>query len=129
MPGRGTTSEATRYDYAVENLAPGRYAFRLRQIDLDGTASVSPAVELVVGLDAALTVEARGRAVHVATREAASVRVEAFDALGRRVALLFDGPLGAAEARAVELSGLAAGMYVVRATTAHARATAPLVVR
>ncbi len=129
VPGRGTTSETNRYDYAVENLAPGRHAFRLHQIDLDGTASVSPTVELVVGLDAPLTLETRGRAVHVATREAASVRVEAYDALGRRVAVLFEGTLGAGEAHSVELDGFAAGVYVVRALSARATASAPVVVR
>jgi hypothetical protein len=48
--------------------------------------------------------------------EAQTVRVEVLDALGRRVALLHDGPLaaGAAHRLAFEGSGLPSGVYVVR---------------
>ena len=54
--------------------------------------------------------------VPVALAEAGAVRVGVFDVLGRRVAVLWDGPL-AAGAHALRLDGAAlpAGLYVVRA--------------
>ena len=46
-----------------------------------------------------------------------TVRVEAFDLLGRRVAVLHDGPLAAGTHRLVlDGTGLPAGVYVVRST-------------
>lgn len=47
--------------------------------------------------------------------EAGTVRAEAFDALGRRVAVLFDGPAGAGPLRlTLGGAGLAPGVYAVR---------------
>jgi len=48
-----------------------------------------------------------------------AVRVEAFDALGRRVAVLHDGPLSAGtHALSLDAAALTPGLYVVRATGA-----------
>ena len=49
---------------------------------------------------------------------AARVTAEIVDVLGRRVALVHDGPVaaGAATAFTVRLDGLAPGVYVLRAT-------------
>ncbi len=51
------------------------------------------------------------------------VRVEAFDVLGRRVAVLFDGTTGGGTVRALALTGLAPGVYAVVATGETFRAT------
>ncbi len=37
VPGRGTTTEISSYSYIDENLNSGRYNYRLKQIDFDGT--------------------------------------------------------------------------------------------
>ena len=60
---------------------------------------------------------ARGAATVVLTlAEASEVRVVVYDVLGREVAVLAEGPLGAGEhALAFEVAGLPAGLYVVRA--------------
>ncbi len=57
----------------------------------------------------------------LAVAEAQAVRVELYDALGRRVALVHDGDLAARQAVTLDLpaQGLAAGAYVVRLTGAH----------
>ena len=62
---------------------------------------------------------ARGAAtVTVAMPTAGPVRVEAFDALGRRVALLHDGPLAAGtHTLGLDAAALPPGVYVVRAVT------------
>ncbi len=120
VPGHGTTAEAHTYAVAVTGLAPGRYAFRLRQMDLDGAATHSAAVEATVGVGAPVVLAvtpnpARGPVrVQVAVREAQAVTVEAFDALGRRVATLYAGPLDAGASQAFALPSLPPGAYVVR---------------
>ena len=56
--------------------------------------------------------------LRLALPEAATVRAEAYDALGRRVAVLFDGEAAAGDvALTLHGEGLAPGVYVVRAVT------------
>ncbi len=50
MPGHGTTAEPSHYACSIADLAPGRFRFRLRQVDFDGVASYSAAVELSVAM-------------------------------------------------------------------------------
>jgi len=59
----------------------------------------------------------------------ANVRAEAFDALGRRVAVLHEGALPAGAHRLVLADGLAAGVYVVRATAGGEALARRVVVR
>ena len=73
---------------------------------------------------------ARGSAtVEVSMPEAGVLRAEVVDALGRRVAVLHDGPLGAGtHALRLEASRLPAGVYVVRASAGGAVVTRRLTV-
>lgn len=73
---------------------------------------------------------AGGRAEVVLTlAEAQAVRVSAVDALGREVALVFDGPAGAGErVVGIDTSGWPAGVYVVRAVAGGRVVSARLVV-
>lgn len=60
---------------------------------------------------------------------AQAVRVAVFDVLGRRVAVLHDGPLGAGMHRLrLDAAALPAGVYVVRATAGSERITRKLIV-
>ncbi len=52
-----------------------------------------------------------------------AVTVAVYDALGRRVALLHDGPVGAEQAFSVDVSRLPAGLYVVRASGSAVQST------
>ena len=61
--------------------------------------------------------------------EATKARVAVFDVLGRRVAVLYDGPLGAGAHRLrLDAAALPAGVYVVRAVAGSERITRTLVV-
>ncbi|MEM6785721.1 MAG: T9SS type A sorting domain-containing protein, partial [Bacteroidota bacterium] len=78
----------------------------------------------VVALSVYPNPTAMGATVEIALPEAAEVRAEVFDLLGRRVAVLHDGML-AAGAQALRLDGAAlpGGVYVVRAATPEATLT------
>ena len=58
VKGTGTTTARQEYRFLDEAPAPGWNYYRLRQVDLDGTESLSRAVAVLseTGLDAALTV-------------------------------------------------------------------------
>lgn len=67
--------------------------------------------------------------VELTMEEAADASVAVFDVLGRRVAVLHDGPLGAGAHRLrLDAAVLPAGVYVVRATAGNERTTRKLVV-
>jgi hypothetical protein len=126
--GKGTTTEAVRYRFRVRDLEPGTYAFRLRQIDVDGTASTSPTVEVTVGLREAyrMTTPAPNPLVGTASlrlqvKQAQAVTVRLYDLLGRQVRTLYQGPLEAGRSRSitVDARGLAGGTYLIRAEGEH----------
>lgn len=48
VEGRGTTAEANSYTYRDENLQPGRYEYRLKQMDLDGESVLSSTLTVYI---------------------------------------------------------------------------------
>ncbi len=136
VAGAGTTTAPQAYRHTLAHVPYGRHAFRLRQVDFDGTATPSAAVEVAVGLAAPYALAAypnpvaRSATIDVTAREAQRVTVAVYDVLGRRVATLFDGEVAASttERLALPAHGLASGLYVVRATGERFSATQRLTV-
>jgi len=48
VEGRGTTTELTEYSYKDKITNPGKYVYKLKQIDFDGTVSYSEEIEIDV---------------------------------------------------------------------------------
>ena len=48
VPGFGTTTEPKSYSFVDENLSSGKYQYRLKQIDFDGSFEYSNIVEVEV---------------------------------------------------------------------------------
>ena len=122
VPGAGTTTEARAYTYRAEGLPPGRHLFRLKQVGLDGSFTFTSEVEVLV-VPGAFVLAAPfpnpftdAATVALIVAESQRVRVEVYDAAGRRVAGLHDGPLEAGtEYRfRVDAAGLSGGTYFVR---------------
>ena len=110
VPGHGTTAE--RHAYAFDAaLAPGVYRFRLRQVDLDGTATTSAEVEAAVAprRSGLYPNPARARATF-AYDGAAPAEATLHDARGRAVRAL---PVAPASTVGVDVAGLAPGAYVL----------------
>jgi len=135
--GQGTTTESTSYRFAVDDLAPGEHTFRLRQVDVDGTAALSPEVTARVDLSQSLTLRLAGRnpfqnqtTLEIGVQTAQMVTVDLFDVLGRRVRTLYRGTPtpGRLHPITVEARGLAPGRYLVRARTAARQITQPITV-
>lgn len=123
VPGFGTTLEAQTYTYRVETLGLGTQRFRLKQIDYDGAFEYSPEIEVAAEMTEAFVLEApypnpaRGAArVRFALRDAAPARLALYDALGREVAVLYDGTPSAGEpvTAVLDASAHASGTYFVR---------------
>ncbi len=57
VPGHGTSTEKHTYSFNDENLIGGKYQYRLKQIDFDGTSSYSEIVEVDINLPARFVLE------------------------------------------------------------------------
>ncbi|MBI4418050.1 MAG: T9SS type A sorting domain-containing protein [Ignavibacteriales bacterium] len=51
VPGSGTSSSPREYSFVDTNIPPGYYAYRLKQIDYDGTVAYSEEIETIVAGD------------------------------------------------------------------------------
>jgi predicted outer membrane repeat protein len=133
VAGAGTTTEAQIYHYRMDGVDYGRHAFRLRQVDLDGTATLSPAVSITVGLAETHAMAAypnpvdasQSVTIALTARTAQTAKVAVYDVLGRQVTTLFDGELAASRTIRLRLpsSSLASGVYFVRAAGERFTAT------
>lgn len=122
--GQGSTSETTSYRFRVADLRPGPHDFRLKQVDVDGSTSLTDVVSVEVALDEAFAwtqvapnpVAGTGT-LSMQVRETQEVTVELYDLLGRRVLTVHDGSLqsGHQHQMALDAGGLADGAYLLRA--------------
>jgi hypothetical protein len=122
--GHGTTEQAQSYSFRVDDLAPGRHTFRLKQIDYDGTFDYSPEVEVVVEMAERFVMEAAypnpfnpQATMRFAVNRSQAVEVAMYDMLGRQVQVLWSGEAEAGRMQEVRIdgSGLPSGVYLVRA--------------
>jgi hypothetical protein len=132
VDGTGTTTEAQTYRFRATGLAPGRHAFRLRQIDFDGTSSLSEEIETDLQLRGPYALSGaypnpftERSQLDVTVRETQRVTVTVYDVLGRRVATAYDGVVEASQPVTVEFSarGLSSGVYFYRVEGERFRAT------
>jgi len=123
VEGSGTTSEPTSYSITTKALEVGDHEFRLRQVDHDGSTTLSEKVSVEFKLQkeyrlskvAPNPVQDRGR-LSVTVREQQKVTVSLFNVLGQRVATLHSEMLAANEQTTLDLdtSQLSSGQYFVR---------------
>ena len=119
-----TTELPQRYQYRVEGLEPGGYTFRLKQIDFDGTFEFTPEVETAVALTAAFLMTSPypnpfnpQSQFSLMVKRKQEVEVSVYDVVGRRVRMLFEGTMGAEQARVFvfEAGDLPSGLYLIDA--------------
>jgi hypothetical protein len=137
VEGKGTTATATDYRFDAGAFTPGVHAFRLRQIDADGTVTLSREVRVVISPSQPIYLSAvapnpltADGTVSLTVADAQSVRVRLYDVLGREVVRLFDGPVFANQPVVIPLptSTLGAGLYFLRADGSSGSVTQKVVV-
>ncbi|PEN13304.1 hypothetical protein CRI94_11745 [Longibacter salinarum] len=123
--GQGTTTERTEYRFQIGDLSPGTHAFRLRQVDLDGAATLSRVVNITVALDeryawSSVSPHPVAETAHstLQVRTAQPVKVTLYDLLGRKVQTLYDDTMtpGRGHDLAIDAQSLPSGTYFLRAT-------------
>ena len=124
VAGNGTTNEAQSYSFTTGALAAGNHAFRLKQIDFDGTFAYSDEVSVDVALETpALLSRAYPNPFNPQTQftltiaRQQEVTIQVFDMLGRQVQTLYQGDLAPSEAHqfTFQASSLPSGRYFIRA--------------
>ena len=123
VEGSGTTLERHSYEYVVPDPGPGVHAFRLRQLDLDGTFAFSSVIEVLRGIEGPAEVShvypnpfrERGLIDLIVSKDQ-QVRVELYDVSGRRVQTLADRRIKAYERTGLTLlpKNLSSGVYLIR---------------
>lgn len=140
------TQDTYATPYVASLPAGGRYYWRVRHVSLGpvetpwseawtftvgtGTAGEAVARPAALALEAPRPNPSRGTArLRVGMPEGGAARVDVVDVLGRRVAVVHDGPLAAGWTDVpVETAALAPGVYVVRLVAGRTARTQALVV-
>lgn len=121
-PG-GTTDAAQSYRYVAAALDPGAHDFRLEQIDLDGSATLSERIAVEVPMQRAIQFSgpvpnpvSNVASLSFAVKEPAEARVTVYNILGQLVRTLYRGIPTAGRKHRVrfDTKGLPNGMYFVR---------------
>lgn len=139
VAGEGTTSESRTYEFEDLHLPfeADRLAYRLKQVDTDGTVNVSEEVEVTLRvpeepiLHAPYPNPARSQAtIQYELPEETDSQLALYDLLGRRVVTLTDGREDAGRKQVqIETSHLSSGTYLIRLTTGTQTKTRRLLVR
>jgi hypothetical protein len=129
VPGHGTTIEPQHYSFLDETATPGRWYYRLKQIDLNGAVHYHDGVVIDVVTGVPMAQLPADYALHQnypnpfnpATRiafdlpEQSHVRLEVFDVLGRTVRVIINAEMPPGHHSAlVEAADLASGVYLYR---------------
>ena len=136
--GASTTTEPQTYRF-VDGDVPfdaERVAYRLQQVDVDGSVHTSAPVTVARGVPSSLILHApfpnpaaRGVTLQYELPEATEVRIAVYDVLGREVARpITQKQLAGRTQTRLSLSGLASGVYFVRLTAAGSTQTRRLTI-
>lgn len=93
--GNGTTTEPQSYSFVDENLKTGKYQYRLKQIDFDGTFEYSNTVEVEINVPLKFSLEQNYpnpfnpvTSIQYAISSMQFVTLKVYDVLGKEVATL-----------------------------------------
>ena len=125
VDGQGTVSGRSDYSYRADELRPGKYFLRLRQIDLDGQATTSPLIEAIVEIPGSFELSTAypnpfnpNTLLELTVQRTQHVLVTVVDAAGREVATLYEGEAVSQQPLTLDFRAghLPSGLYVVKAS-------------
>ena len=97
VKGNGTTLESHTYSYTMANPGLGKWYYRLKQVDLDGTTTYTRGVQGTVKAPAEFSLDQNypnpfnpTTTISYALPKDARVTLEVYNVIGQRVALLVD---------------------------------------
>ncbi len=124
IQGAGTTTLPQSYQFRDENILPGKYLYRLKQIDLDGKYEYSDEIEAIVELPLIFSLEQNfpnpfnpATKIKYSIPAGQKVELKIFDLLGREITTLVNEYKSAGHYE-TEFNGeyLSSGIYLYRLT-------------
>jgi len=120
IKGQGTTTNKSFYSYNDQSVSTGKYSYRLKQIDLDGSVTYSQVVSVDLGMVNSFVLEQNypnpfnpSTQIRFSIPEVTNVKLIVSDALGREIALLVDGKLNAGDYKIdFDADGISSGIYI-----------------
>jgi hypothetical protein len=121
VKGHGTTTSAQQYSF-VDNVAPGNYSYRLKQVDFDGTFEYSDAVEVEITAPVEFSLSQNypnpfnpSTTINFALAADSKVKISVFNGIGQQVATIVNNSMGAgAHTVNFNASELNSGVYFYR---------------
>jgi len=123
VDGNWTTTETTDYSYEVKYLEPGKHAFRLKQLDLDGSHEYSDVLEVSTEIAGThLLYEPYPNPfnpqanIEFVIGDEVSVEMSLFDMNGKMIKTLYNGTPEPGNVVRVSIDGtnIPSGLYLVR---------------
>ena len=124
IPGAGTSTSERSYSYTDGGLAPGRYAYRIKQIDRSGAYTYYREAEVEIGAapkeftlnDAYPNPFNPSTTINFTLGASDRAVLKVYDVLGREITTLFDGMAEAGRVNRVQwnAAGIPSGMYFAR---------------
>jgi hypothetical protein len=119
VQGSGTTTELRYYSFIDENIAPGTYSYRLKQIDFNGSFEFSDIIEIEVGTPASYSLEQNYpnpfnpvTTITYSIKVAGMASLKIYDVLGNEVITLVNEEKSAGSYKIeFDASYLASGIY------------------
>ena len=120
VSGKGTTIERQSYQYVDKQLKAGKYIYRLKQIDLDGTIEYSQEIEVEVSVPDEYVLYQNypnpfnpSTTIEFSIPEKSEVVLSIYNSLGEKVRELINGSMEAGYQRVVfDARELPSGTYV-----------------
>ena len=122
VPGFGTTTEPKNYSYTDRSVSNGKYYYRLKQIDFDGSFKYSDVVEAEVSLPTVFALEQNypnpfnpSTSIRFSLPVDAQVTIGVYNLVGEKVAEIASGNLSAGSHNITfDASKLTSGIYFYR---------------
>ncbi|HEX9252377.1 MAG TPA: S8 family serine peptidase [Ignavibacteriaceae bacterium] len=120
VSGKGTSTERSYYSYLDKSLAVGKYSYRLKQVDLDGTFEYSPEIEVDVNAPDEFTLYQNypnpfnpATTIEYSLPEKADVTISIYTSIGELVTTLVNGTIEAGYQKATfNAANLTSGTYI-----------------
>ncbi|MBK7378534.1 MAG: T9SS type A sorting domain-containing protein [Ignavibacteriales bacterium] len=125
VPGFGTTTEPKSYSFIDDNLFPGKYRYRLKQIDFDGSFEYSNTIEIEVPVPIKFTlIQNYPNPFNPITKITfeipfqTEVRITLYDITGQEIKTLTNQKYEAGfHSVVINADDLSSGVYLYRMTT------------
>jgi hypothetical protein len=119
VAGSGTTTEIRVYSFIDDNISPGQYCYRIKQLDLNGQFEYSEIIEIEIKTPAEYSLEQNypnpfnpSTTINYSLKEKGLVTIKVFDILGNEVKTLLNSEQEAGKYQLeFDASTLASGIY------------------